>query len=644
MFKRIIFLFLCSFLLYISGFLVLKSHASSYQVIYIEAGCDDDILEIEDCVIISGSVDLMQVGEYDVYYFNKVTRTNFLIKYIVVSCDMAREGIDYYSEKLNISYSDMDVYLSSIVAKDGVNIVAYYYLDHSKLNSMQDKRSMIKIFIGETVKATITFGSYCEVIKLIDSEAGFIALINYDENGKTHMRINEYSMDGVMLRTKIIASNQNDRANNLFLIDDYLYLIFNSSSSTLPFISKYSGIASAFIAKINYHSFKEVGYVAFGNNTSNNILDCLYFNEFFYIIFKPFGSGEFLKKLSGSKFVVKYDKNLNQISYLEVDNEDGYFGSCIIDDRINVFVGESQITNKLKIETIDLELKMGKSKELYISSTDYTIDKVRSCKDSNANLLVVDGRAILNNSISRLGIIKVDDDKLTYQEDFILDLKTIGIEEANGEVYLYCALKGQAIIDNYYNYKEKDDAYFINNQEAPYKIISDTYSQNGIYGNNQKLIMFHIGDSYYYKKVDYYKELLTSVINGETYEKGLAIYANGTIFLNDKEIKNGTKIEKEGDYLLKVYGNDHVVSYLEFRIDSLTNEALEQDFIYPSTSSIQDIKVDEYLSNISQVVDASYEEELINDNRNLGMALIIFVFFLGSSLIIPIKKKESRKK
>ena len=69
MFKRIIFLFLCSFLLYMSSFLVLKSSASSYQVVYLELGCGDDILEIEDCVIISGVVDTNCIGEYDVYYF-----------------------------------------------------------------------------------------------------------------------------------------------------------------------------------------------------------------------------------------------------------------------------------------------------------------------------------------------------------------------------------------------------------------------------------------------------------------------------------------------------------------------------------------------------------------------------------------------
>ena len=95
--------------------------------------------------------------------------------------------------------------------------------------------------------------------------------------------------------------------------------------------------------------------------------------------------------------------------------------------------------------------------------------------------------------------------------------------------------------------------------------------------------------------------------------------------------------------MLKIYGNDNVINYLEFKVDNLTNEAIEEEFILPPSALISDMNVDEYLSSTSVIEQINYEEEIISGDNNIGIALIIVIFFLVSSLVIPIKKKKVGK-
>ena len=637
MFKKIIFLFICSFLLYIGGFLI-NLKAASPNKIYLEVGCNPDVTMIDDCIIIGGNINFNLEGSYILTYFNTKTKSSFDLEYIVVGKGVP---IDYYEELVNLQYSNMEVYATSALTKDGVTIVAFYYYDHSKLNSLNDKKAMISVIVGDKVKSTITYGSYSEVVKLTLSEVGFIALVNYDEKGKTHFMVKEYNLEGAFLREVTIASNTNDIAKDIFLDNKYIYLIFNSASSNAPYIARYSGVSCAFIVKIDYLSFQEVNYVSFGNNTSNNILDCLFYNDNLYIIFKPFGSGDYLKKLSGSKFIVEFNKDLVQIKYLEVDNDDGYFGVSLTSDDIIIYTATSQSSNKIKAKMISYELKKVDEVELFIYNPDYTLGKITSNQTKINNIFVVSGRAIEDDASSILGIIKLEDGALSYQDFFIKGAKCLAINDLENVPTIYISKENTISIYHYYEVKEEDNSYLVNNDEANTTVISDTYLTNLKYGLNQKTLRLDFGNSYLYKTVDYQMPIESSIEEGEIYEIGKVIEANGDIYLGDKRIENGYKITKEGDYLLKVYGSYDVITYIEFRVEAIVNEATLSPLIRSESMKVIDLDSPLYDKTIATISDINCQSN--DQNRGLSqvtLAIIIATFFIISALVIPFRKKK----
>ena len=637
MFKKITFFIFTLFLLYIGAFSVIKTKATDKQVIYIELGCSEYDYEIEDCIIISGTIDVDTIGEYKITYFNKITKTYFDILYVVTN----ETFINHFQELVIIDDLGSSFYPNYIISNEEVEVVASYKLDTSKLNSLNDKKAMINIYHSNYLKSMMTFSYYSEVVKMVFSKAGFIVLLRYDDNGKNHLKMIEYNLNGDYLREYDFSSNAFDKPKDIIICEDYIYLIFNSSSNTSPFISKISGVSCAFVAKIDYYSFKEVNYISFGNSTSNEILDSFLNGDYLYILFKPFGSGDFLKKLSGSKFIVKIDKDLNIINYIETDNDDGYFGISAVNNIIYLFTAASPSTNKITIKSFDLDLKKGKTTEIFISKEGYSITKIISAKGP---YLFVNGRSNEDLTPCFLGIININLDNLIYYPNFKDNYKINNIANIDDDIYLYGVSSHDIIISNYYHLNYIDDQIFLNNKIADSEIVSDTFKENGLYGNNQKIIKIRLGNSFYIKKIDYYLPIESTLKSGGTYELGTKIYANGLMYLDNLAVNNGYALDKEGSYLLKIYGVTPSVTYIEFEVKRIINEANEM-----VSSNAQDIKIvnldyDEYKASeaiVSDINIEAYEEG--NSLKDIGLVLLIVSSSVIIPFIIPIKKIRGRK-
>ena len=637
MFKKITFFIFFLFLLYIGAFSIIKTKATSGQVIYIELGCSGYNYEIEDCIIISGEIDFDTIGEYKVTYFNKLTKIYFDILYVVTN----KNYINHFQELINISDISSSFNPNYIISNEEVVVVASYKLDASKLNSLNDKKTMIKIYNSDSVKAMMTFSYYSEVVKMVFSKAGFIVLMRYDDNGKNHLKMVEYNLNGDYLREYDFASNAYDKPKDIIIDDNYIYLVFNSSSNTSPFISKIDGVSCAFIAKIDYYSLKEVDYISFGNSTSNEILDSFLNGDYLYILFKPFGSGDFLKKLSGSKFIVKLDQNLNIINYIETDNDDGYFGISVVNDLIYLLTATSPRANKITIKSYDLDLKKVKTSDIFINKEGYNVSKIIS---DNGQNLFVNGKSEQDLTPCFLGVINVNLDNLIYYPQFKENYKIHSLSIIDSDIYLYGTSDNEVIIYNYYHLEDIDNQIFLNNKIADFKIISDTFKENGLYGNNQKIIKFRFGNSFYIKKIDYYLPLESTLKSGATYEVGTKIYANGLMYLDNLVVNNGYALDKEGSYLLKIYGVAPSVTYVEFEVKRIINEANENLLVVSEDIKIVALDYEEYKTCEVSVSDISLESEEDNDGfKDVGIVILILLFSIIIPFIIPLNKFRGRK-
>ncbi|MBO7085701.1 MAG: hypothetical protein J6W25_01145 [Bacilli bacterium] len=624
MFKKITFFIFAFFLLYIGLLSINKVSANEEQIIYLELGITGYDYEIEDSVIVSGTIDFNNIGEYKLTYFNKITKSYFNILYIVTDSS----DINYFQKMIEIKNTSATFTPNNIIYKDGIVIVASYKLDPAKLNSLNDKKAMINVYNGTTLRAMMTYSYYSEVVKMVFSQAGFIALVRYDDNGKNHFKIIEYNLNGEFLREYSVASNAFDKPQNIIIAGDYIYLVFNSSSNSSPFISKIGGISTAFIAKINYLSFEEVDYISFGNNTSNEIIDSVYNDDYLYVVFKPFGSGDFLKKLSGSKFIVKLDKDLHIEKYIETDNDDGYFDINLNNDTIYLFTSASLPTNKITISAFDLDLNKGAKQELFINNNDYLVTKIISYPNHS---LFVNGKDKEEDTPCMLGAINIENGEFLFHPELKTNFKINNIEVVDNEIYLYGISDKDIIIYDYYYLNNKDDNLFLNNNSISGDVISDTFSENNLYGANQKIVKFRMGNSFYIKKIDYYLPLESSIMGGSAYELGTKIYANGRIYLDDLEIKNGYSIERVGTYLLKVYGTDNEVAYLEFSVKQIINEASSAPLIEVESVAITNLDYEEY--KVSDVSIRDINIASMDDNNKLGDVGIILII-LSTSLII----------
>ncbi|MBO7536552.1 MAG: hypothetical protein J6T34_05405, partial [Bacilli bacterium] len=165
MFKKITFFIFAFFLLYIGLLSINKVSANEEQIIYLELGITGYDYEIEDSVIVSGTIDFNNIGEYKLTYFNKITKSYFDILYIVTDSS----DINYFQKMIEIKNTSATFTPNNIIYKDGIVIVASYKLDPAKLNSLNDKKAMINVYNGTTLRAMMTYSYYSEVVKMVFS-------------------------------------------------------------------------------------------------------------------------------------------------------------------------------------------------------------------------------------------------------------------------------------------------------------------------------------------------------------------------------------------------------------------------------------------------------------------------------------------
>jgi len=183
-------------------------------------------------------------------------------------------------------------------------------------------------------------------------------------------------------------------------------------------------------------------------------------------------------------------------------------------------------------------------------------------------------------------IVGTSNDKRTLKYYQINSL--IKIKEPNLNVY-YELSKEQN--DNNIN----DYTYLINGNKAKHCELSKIEYDQNVFGNYE--ISMYFNDYF-----DYYKEYSVNVLPfcgvkaNQTYDLGLTIHGNGTMYVNNLLIEKDYSFNEPGEYEIKLIGKDNQIEVYKIKVDDISinfedlvvSEKLEIDeFNNPSIESTQ---------------------------------------------------------
>ena len=647
MLKKVFLFSFTVFLLYMGNAISVNAKLNidnkEIETIYLEKGfCQEEVLNIANTSLVEGTIYYNKAGIYDLTYFDNVQKTYFSRRYYVLDGAGFKNGVNHLCTKqvLNVS-QNANAQVTNCLNNGEYIIASYYILDKTKLNSLGNKKSGIAIFQNGKCIYNAVFDYYSEIIKMAFSEVGFLILINYEENQIINTSLIEYSFSGYVLKKFDIKSEDNDYGRSFFVYKDEVYIIFNSSSKIAPFITSYKNVMMAFVAKIDYYLFSLEDYICFGNNTSNEILDCLFGDEVIFIIFKPFGVGEFKKKESGSSFIVSIGLDLKMIKYLEMGSSISFYGAYIANDCLCVAHSKSSFASLIDIDKYDQELNIIEKQDCYFANDNYNVNKLIGEKEKNDNFLVlVNGRSRIDDKQSLIGFIYNQNDHLESISFFKENYKVLNLIKDDEQITIMLSKNNVLEEVGYCYFIEGNEEYYLNNKKVELDVLYDSYEEEKTYGKSSRVRSLLSNGALFLKSESYYKDLKSSVLDGQIYEKGIMINANGKLFLNDVPIANGYIIDKDGAYLLKVYGNYDEITYIQFEVSDIALNALELVDLPKPDIKIEDIKgnnIYEYnkLANDVNVINNDME----NDDGNIGSSIIISLIIIFIFIIVPLRKK-----
>ena len=643
MFKKIFFLFMCFFLLYIGlASINVFAYEIEADIIYIETGTDiDSVINLDNAVIIANNVNNNLEGEYEITYFDNITKTYFKKKVIVVKDGAYLEGITKLEKTKKLSYDEAEnAKATHVLEVDNKMVVCGYRVDNKKENHLDGKKAFINFFDNGIKKKTVTYDYYSEIIKVLPSKNGFLVLANFEDyEGKIHLFIEEYTIDGYLIRDYTLIGNNEEVGKNLFLDEEFIYLILTTSSSNI-IKSLYDAASTIGVVKMNYQTFKIQNYYVFGNDHDNLVLASSFDKDNLYIVFRPFGGGTFSKKKSGSVLLIKINKDLEMVKYIELGIDSSKISVSILNNNLYIFSLEE--INALRFIKWSLDLNDLENGQMILPFEEYIASKIISSNDNNL-ALVISGKNSYYEANYLLGVVSLFGEDLYFQEAIIDHLEIASINSKTNTIYGFN--HNQLNVFRYTKFIEKDDNFYVNGEALDGVIIYDSYEEENIYGASRKLICIRDGNSCFLKEINYYAPLNSSVADKETYEKGIEICANGRMQLNNKIIENGYIVCDNGDYLLKIYGKNEEITYIQFSVNELVNEAINEANTSNYEINITNLELEDIDNTPLTINNIEKTEEVTNgeNEESIGVGIIIIAFMIIGAFLFPVKRKKVGK-
>lgn len=621
------------------------------EVIIANPGYDySELISKEGHYPIGNNINWFNEGVYNLNYYNEIddqmSRKNIIIasneslktpQFYNHNCFNVRQGENYYIVKSEILDENKTIVIGYVLVDDNVQyqdekthpFVQYYY--HNQL-------VWEKVFtglVGKWVDMAMTpYGILVLGESICEDDAYNIVLA-------------EISYEGHILRNYELNGTGEDRAHKMILIDEFIYIVGQTSSTDLDYEMNSNSNHNVLIVTMRYDDFTKFNIETLGNNGYNFPIDALVFNGDLYVLIKLGGNKGWFKsqKETYSNYaILRLNKYLDLLNYYIFDDGGIYEG--IVSRDNDVIVISNIIENnssKVNFYKFDHFLTLEERSEFIYPVKDLFMYDL----DINFNqeiIWIMSELYSFNNSqllgYSIMGFSKdfnnVYINKLCQEKEITSFLI---LEEI---IYIYGSHNGEFFWDwcFFINLDAQINKFKVNNYELNTIALEELNDIDyHIFGRYEEHLYHSLNNFSVYNVQTLVIEPCINIRSNEKYDIGVALEFNGIGYLNDFKIDSGHIVTEEGKYLLEVVGHDER-KLINFYVQSLSTDPLTK--LEEELLPLGPLSYDSG-NNIEHSV-TFYELSPTPDKPN-NIVFVVLSVILCSALggwIIPGKKRGSK--
>ena len=544
------------------------SSTNMLKKLFVTVG-SNDTLEYPGFKLLETNINYDVEGLYSATYLEDITDRTFYREIEVIKEEtLLNNGIKNINKLEEFEFKEKKILKRVItsscnifILEDETNVIMRFEYDDNVINlNLFDKNN---------------FGF---VDLVFDNSSNKLYLVGNLFTSSLDVYIAEYSLNGNLLKEKVILGNNVDIVKSIIVKDTSIYLSGSTTSSNQDFTHTCYQ-EDSYVLKINIETFEIIKYLNLGEIGIDYINVSSYLDNI-YVVKHFYNNGIHVVK------IYKLDDNLNIIS-------DTYLGTITLVSDIALKNCDNDLYYFCSVynESLnnDQTVLYKVSKDLNIKKLDTYCDKFAVGVDLN----------IVNNEISLLYTSYSKDENYPTYIRTITD-KTIKFTLDN-RIYNNCYFNELGNLDLIYNEHLKSFEYslvysksFGNNDNYSdvnpvimcnnIRILENKYLSNLYFDPN----MFGVYSLIYYYNFDFFdlvikKDIhILSDINVEcdnVYNTGLILSFKGIGYLNNLIIENGYVINKPGNYELEVMGYDNKSVVYNFEVVDNLSTKEEEKFV-----------------------------------------------------------------
>lgn len=651
--KKIIILSICLILFFIFSYKknVYASSDVINTLVITESDSDYD-LNIPGYKILTSTVNSKIVGEYFVIYQNYQTKEEVLRKVKVVS-----------KNDLNNRYLTVDD--EKLLVDDMKDVLKYYVLsDNEVILTKEKKKTQVgqdepksdfyillqrnNEIVFESLIMDDCYGTIIE-IKVVDNIIYILGTRYFVPSGLDFF-VAKYDFNGNRLYIKYLGGNLNENPKTFEVIDKNVYVIGDTLSKRGDIISDKTG-TDTFITKLDERLYIKKT-ILLSSNLNDMPLESILVNDFIYIV----------------KHEIDEQINFPTLSILKIDKDLNIIKDKIIDQGFNHQILDITNDDNSVIITRQKDDDITKDHKVIIESFDEELTKNKLYQQNYSNDIVINDALYKNDQLALL--YKINEEELnTY-----INIYNVNTKEIAEKLYVASNTINTNLIDTSKIITFSDSlkeitlkSIKVNNFGAnQIKSKDDSLSLTSVYIEGKKVEvdqnksilnvdynLFGTYDVLYYfsgNELDlmYKKDVIVSnnisVSNNNTYDLNTILTFNGRGLLNNESIIPGYTLDKCGEYKLQVYGKDNLMIEIDFIVDKLSvnilNNDEKKDKNYLSDSMVKDsiIEPKEKLGKSVTAIDSSNIEQ---SKKYILWPLLIpsAILVFGGVFIVWVNKK-----
>lgn len=599
---------------------------------------------------VGDNIDWSSDGIYFANYYNENDDSFKKKNVIITSHEHLQNRSNYYFNYLQTNYNmDYQVIKSIFINQSDFVTIGNIYHDNNYNTQFELTYPYIQYYQNEELIwehiLDLEIGSFSDFVL---TDYGILVLGNIvRKSDNQNIIVYEFSYEGKLLRQKEFNGEGYDSGKRIFLKDDMLMIVGQSSSNQNDYPKRQTSNIMVIFINMLYSNFNFFEMDYYGNDGYNYPVDSVMIEEDLYALIKLGGTSGYFKssKESFNNYaLLKLNKYLDLSSYYIFEEIGTYEGIVNSGTEIIVIINSLKNSqNIIKFLKLDYGLTFNEIINYTYPEDDCFLYDFKI--EHNRDTLYILGEI---NSLSKtqvMGYAVLGFDKNLdniYHEKLDEDKNARGILIERSSIYIYGISNNKFYWDYcfYVDVNPLTQEVKINNllltSQPIYKINNIDYN---IFGKYQ-LHQHHTLDNF---SVFNTQELVIkpniNIRSNEIYDLGVKLEFNGKAYLNDYPIESGFVVNEKGKYLLEVVGKDER-KLINFSVDtlSITPKEIEEEKSLITTPSINSPQI----SNKYDITFNELTSPKVKANNSIFIVLSVGLICVLAGWYLPSKKGKNQ--